>query len=390
MSVPLDRLYNFLEDVVKTDIIIYRWFPHGSKKLEHMVPLKNYTNQQLETSLVMLSHDQEPINFSQYSNQDIIQWKNYMVQIDPTSRHISDEQAVELFRKFELKILATGDSDKPVLFTHSELNSKQVSNLASKNHWPVYFWSHGLIARDWYRYAEHDPLLHKKNIQKLFLIYNRAWGGSREYRLKFAELVSKSSVATLCKMGFNPIDNEQHYRAHEFANPAFKIVATDLEQHFTLNQTPASASADYCSTDYQETHVEVVLETLFDDERLHLTEKALRPIACAQPFILASTPGALEYLRSYGFETFSGLIDETYDTIKDPVQRLRAIVYAMDQLTLANEHTLQQLRAIAKRNQKHFFSHAFQQQIINEFLTNFDQAILSITPSQSSPGGVCS
>jgi hypothetical protein len=48
-----------------------------------------------------------------------------------------------------------------------------------------------------------------------------------------------------------------------------------------------------------------------------LTEKALRPIACGQPFILAATPGSLQYLRSYGFKTFSGYIDETYDTIQE-------------------------------------------------------------------------
>ena len=39
MSVPLDRLYNFLHDVVDHDITIYRFWPHGSKKLEDLVSL---------------------------------------------------------------------------------------------------------------------------------------------------------------------------------------------------------------------------------------------------------------------------------------------------------------------------------------------------------------
>ena len=34
MSVPLDRLYHFLEDQISDDVLIYRWYPHGSKKIE--------------------------------------------------------------------------------------------------------------------------------------------------------------------------------------------------------------------------------------------------------------------------------------------------------------------------------------------------------------------
>jgi hypothetical protein len=69
-----------------------------------------------------------------------------------------------------------------------------------------------------------------------------------------------------------------------------------------------------------------VLETLFDDHRWHLTEKSLRPIACGKPFVLMATPGSLQYLRQYGFKTFDGLIDETYDSIQNPKQRLQAVL----------------------------------------------------------------
>ena len=42
--------------------------------------------------------------------------------------------------------------------------------------------------------------------------------------------------------------------------------------------------------------------------------------------MLAATPGSLQYLKQYGFETFHGLIDESYDTILDPRERLKTIV----------------------------------------------------------------
>jgi hypothetical protein len=387
MSIPLDRLYNFLQDVVNQDIVIYRWYPHGSKKLTDLLPLKNYGSLELEHSLPgVIAHDQEPINFDQYTDEEIIAWKNVASAYIPDLLSVSDSKFITMSFDEILETMFQGN--RKVFFIHSELNSSEVTRLKNSTIIPVYYWCHALIARDWFRYAEHDPTIAIKNIKKSFLIYNRAWSGTREYRLKFAEMIANSDLSSLCKMGFNSIDNNQVYHNHIFKNPAFQIVSTDLEQHFFNNQTDSNASADYCTEDYQQTQIEVVLETLFDDARWHLTEKTLRPIACGQPFILAATPGSLKYLRNYGFETFDGLIDETYDSILDPVQRLQAIVESMKQLTSADQETWHQLQVIAKRNQQRFFSSEFQQQIIDEFKTNFDQAILSITPSQPSAGGL--
>jgi hypothetical protein len=44
------------------------------------------------------------------------------------------------------------------------------------------------------------------------------------------------------------------------------------------------------------------------------------------PFILVGCVNNLEYLRQYGFKTFSDYWDESYDSITDPIKRLQAIV----------------------------------------------------------------
>jgi hypothetical protein len=44
------------------------------------------------------------------------------------------------------------------------------------------------------------------------------------------------------------------------------------------------------------------------------------------PFILTATAGSLEYLRSYGFQTFSALWDESYDNIADWQKRINRII----------------------------------------------------------------
>jgi hypothetical protein len=121
---------------------------------------------------------------------------------------------------------------------------------------------------------------------------------------------------------------------------------------------------------------------LFDDDRLHLTEKSLRPIAIGQPFILAATAGSLEYLRSYGFKTFGDVWDESYDAIKDPEQRLCAITDLMAQIANwgppVQEKKLAEAQAIAKYNQQHFFSQEFFNLVTGELTANLTTALVYV------------
>jgi hypothetical protein len=265
------------------------------------------------------------------------------------------------------------------LILHSEKNSNEVLKYQSNEFVPVYLWSHAIIARDWFRYAEIDPLLKNKSITKDFLVYNRAWSGVREYRLRFTELIVNYDLAEKCKMSFSDTDQNYHYQSHQFKNPTLSISRFDLEDFFENNLTPSSASADYAGEDYQTCGIEIVLETLFDDTRWHLTEKILRPIACGQPFILVSTPGSLAYLQSYGFQTFENIIDEDYDNIQDPAQRLVAIVDLMKSIATMpgaqKEIMYKKMQEVCEHNHKRFFSKEFQQQVILEYQQNLNQGI---------------
>ena len=112
---------------------------------------------------------------------------------------------------------------------------------------------------------------------------------------------------------------------------------------------------------------------------LFRSEKSLRPIAVGKPFILVSTPGSLEYLKSYGFETFSPWINENYDTIVDPVERLNAIAGEMQRLNNLepNEYCtlLENCHAIAVRNKQRFFSTSFFNDVVQEYKENMIAAV---------------
>jgi hypothetical protein len=364
MSVPLDRLYNFLQDICNQDVLIYRFLPHGSRKIGDCGPLQLYSNQNVK----MFCHDQETLNYKDY----------VALSMKPI---IGDHL---LYSVFDLAVrrgqTISNNFHNQSLLLHSEMHSQDVEWFEQHYSIGVYWWSHAIIARDWFRYAEVDATLTKsKLVQKEFLIYNRAWSGLREYRIKFTELVLARNLQDHCRLTFNPEDDGKHWLKHEFANSAFRPNREDLDQHLCPTTATSAASADYNSLDYIQTAIEVVLETVFDDTKWHLTEKTLRPIACGHPFILVSTPGSLQYLKRYGFQTFGEYIDESYDSIQDPVKRLEAVVKLMQSIANLPDQQLQklhdQLAVICKYNKDRFFSKEFFNQVVDEFKTNIDHGL---------------
>ena len=383
MSIPLDRLYHYIERVAKDvhgdNIVIYRFYPHGSKNLADLdalhfdFPVEDYTR-----CPTMYCYDQEPLDFARYESWDP----------DLPLTDIEQELTNCGVRLSDANIRRKGFNNiwDQCLLLHSECNSWNVDQYRRNGFVPVYFWSHALIALDWFRYAEHVRLARAP--KKRFLVYNRAWSGTREYRLKFADYLIALELDQDCLMSCNPIEPELniHYDLHEFKNPDWRPV-NPIEKYFPLSTATSNYSADFDIKDYESTDIEVVLETLFDDNRVQLTEKILRPIALGQPFILVSTPGSLEYLRSYGFKTFGHLWDEQYDLETNPRYRLHAVVDLMKQITTWLPHQYEskmaQARAIAEYNRQHFFSDKFQQKIKNELRDNINLAVNELMDTNS-------
>lgn len=74
-----------------------------------------------------------------------------------------------------------------------------------------------------------------------------------------------------------------------------------------------------------------VLESL-DKGKTFLSEKTFKPIAFQHPFLIFGTPFTLDYLHQHGFETFDHIIDESYDTILNSLERLDCIIHQVDNL----------------------------------------------------------
>jgi hypothetical protein len=377
MSIPLDRLYHYIQDVadqVRGDhTLIYRFSPHGSKNIEDLdvlSTLKCTEDTFLEPQI--FCNDQEPLDYDFYQKS-----KHTMARIHYQNLY---NQEIELFEGYNLRTDLWNIYDKCLLL-HSEKYSQNVQLYKNSHFIPVYYWSHAIVASDWFRYAKHIDIV-PSTTQIQFLIYNRAWGGTREYRIKFVELLQKNNLLGNCKTSFNTIDPDTgtHYTNHVFKNKDLK--PETIQDVCTTTNAPSWASADFCIEDYANTKFEVVLETLFDDTRIQLTEKILRPIACGHPFVLASTPGSLQYLRDYGFKTFADIIDESYDTEQDPVTRLNLIIATMKKIISWTPEqqriNREKIKEITEHNKKHFFSDGFFESIITELRHNLKSGLTEL------------
>ena len=64
-----------------------------------------------------------------------------------------------------------------------------------------------------------------------------------------------------------------------------------------------------------------------------ITEKTIKALVTGIPFVIAATPHFLKFLKKLGFETYSALWDESYDSIEDTTERLCAIAKLCNSLS---------------------------------------------------------
>lgn len=379
MNIPLDDLYRWIQGLSPYMLVMY-FSPHGSKTLNHLTDVpdlvhKPYTD--LSRLVHVIAHDQEPLDWhsNQIANQDIpalLGAKFPWNLIDPK------EKFWQWANKLNLDLITIGNNFDQVVLLHSEQNSKDLAQYAASGRFvTAYWWSHAVIARDWFRFAEHDQKLKfsLEDFQFDFNIYVRAWSGTREYRLKFLEKLQINELIPACRISFQHHDSE-HYIDYHAEDTRF-AVATLIDVAPSVSD--ATLSATYSTEHYALCAFDIVTETIFSDCRHHLTEKVLRAIACGKPFVLLSTPGSLQYLRQYGFKTFAPWIDESYDNILDPIQRMDRVLSWMKQYSQLAHHDKAQILdncyEVAKFNKKHFFSRQFFDMVTGELKINLLSAV---------------
>jgi hypothetical protein len=256
----------------------------------------------------------------------------------------------------------------------SERSSSQVDQLCNRLGWQQhYYFFHGWAALDWYRGYDRSNLISNpgdRSITKTFIMPNRIIGGRRQHRLELLYYIFKSnlmnnyiSCPSTCPAELQPIEE------------LVKNIAPDAVQVFQAQNLPLNMPNE---TDHPmhscwlslfdesaDSLLYLVTETVADEQRLHLTEKTFKPICLRMPFIILGTQGSLEYLRSYGFQTFATVWDESYDLVMDDHERILAIAALLQELDaktiLERQQLFDQARDIVEHNFNHFYSGGFEE-----------------------------
>ena len=75
MSIPLDRLYHYIENIAEKiyggTVIIYRFYPHGSKKHEDLTSTKNFQWYEFKLTPGIYCNDQEPLDYKYYERYEL-------------------------------------------------------------------------------------------------------------------------------------------------------------------------------------------------------------------------------------------------------------------------------------------------------------------------------
>lgn len=379
MSNPLHKIYNTLNDVSianKMQARIVRFKNLGDRLLDDNISCFYTVNEEYDTCIndpfflqrsVILSHDQEPLLYHQQKEK----WKRWRFNTSPFD-------------------------DRMIILT-SELNSNELKDFCDDfGAIPCHWFSNGVLAHTWYQNSRWDlrlkmqiprPRLHYK-----FSSMNRLISHQRSYRpiiSKFlADNIDNRHLRLSCMLtdpiqGLTAIENnipdryKRAFKNTDFKNPILiNVPQEDLE--LGKDDVIANKSFNYSNQFFDKVFCHIATETLFTESTLHLTEKSLRAFVNQRPMILIGPPHSLEYLRSYGFQTWSNFWDESYDTIEDPWLRLDKIMHIITDLARKSldemEDMLDAMQPILLHNYRHFHQD-FPDVILDQLMSNFLSAI---------------
>jgi hypothetical protein len=105
---------------------------------------------------------------------------------------------------------------------------------------------------------------------------------------------------------------------------------------------------------YIDTYFSVVTETVFEYPYSFRTEKIWKPIAMGHPWIAVANAGYYRDMRNLGFQTFNGIIDESFDLIDNNQQRIDRIATVVKDLCQQDLASfLKECYTVCKYNQQH-------------------------------------
>lgn len=167
----------------------------------------------------------------------------------------------------------------------------------------------------------------------------------------------------------NNLDQDiQQYNLEQFEWPDLlpktQGAVTFTAQEVRVSGTIVSLSQIIPVEIYNRTRFSFVAETLVDNFYSFFTEKIFKPMLARRLFVVAAGQYYLRNLRSLGFRTFDGIVDESYDTIEQIDKRIDAACCAANLIVTVNDQAL--LQEIVEHNYQLLMSTDWNKQMIQQ------------------------
>ena len=270
-------------------------------------------------------------------------------------------------------------------FANSEIS--QVKNEFCKEFkfYDWYYFFHGFAALDWFRDYKYITPLFERPFTKVFISLNNLILNYRSYRITLVanylekDILDRGLVSFKVPSDINIIKDEVFNKNSLLSKNSKALIIKHIDRLKTSLVADSDKISGINSAKLNinlETSAlwNVVSETIFYHDKLHLTEKIFKPIVACRPFILVGAVGNLEYLKSYGFKTFDKWIDESYDKEPDPDKRIDKITNELQKLCKLSMSDLKQMekemKDVLEFNFYHFYG-KFKEIIVNELVDNF-------------------
>lgn len=110
------------------------------------------------------------------------------------------------------------------------------------------------------------------------------------------------------------------------------------KSNYEQNQLNDNLENDFIYREtFENAYINIVTETYFEGNRIHITEKSFKPFYFCQIPIFLTTFNHVKKLKEiYGFDTFDDLIDHSYDNERDDKKRFKLVINEIKKLSEAD------------------------------------------------------
>ena len=313
--------------------------------------------------------DPDKIGFHRYRNFDHQKYAD--------RKSLGDRTIV--FEDFEMYIPGIGDLDHQLLYDFNDCPLTErdyiiTSCITPNDHlWPVPY-----VYNNYHFIKTHE--VNKKQIlpqgyvgpESRIYLADALFGNPKPHRNTFFKLLRANSMLDRCIVNLFGIYKSKFLttvddKPQQIIDNATVVVdryinTTDQLNNFFVSQyisLPIMNASWYS----------IVGETVPDNDCFFVTEKTAKPLMAGRPFIMLGGKHYLKHLRSLGFQTFSPVIDESYDEISNEQERVIAAFNSFRALSeLDPEEVYRKLTSVLVHNQQMMHSKQALTQRARDFL----------------------